>query len=78
MITLHVHTRGETIYQYIDIAIAMFTTAIQYNMANREYRYNAYCNILQYIAIYCNIMQYIAILIVTSCKHVLDIVFLAG
>ena len=45
----------------------MFTTAIQYNMANREYRYIAYCNI----------MQYIAILIVTSCKHVLDIVLLA-
>ena len=29
--------------------IAIFTTATQYNMANREYRYN--CN--SYIAIYC-------------------------
>ena len=43
-----------SIYRYITI----FTTAMQYNMANREYRYIAYiaiCNILQY-AIYCNVV----------------------
>ena len=50
--------------QYINISvysyyIAIFTTAIRYNMAKREYQYIAYCNILQYIARYnCNCARY--------------------
>ena len=43
---------GSHISKYCYIAI--FATAIQYNMANREYQYIAYCNILQYN--YCNVL----------------------
>ena len=44
-VTSRVYNRDVTIYRYI----AIFATAIQYNMTETGYRYIAYCNILQYI-----------------------------
>ena len=43
--------RGETIYRNIDILQYLLATAIQYNMANREYQYITYYNILLYTII---------------------------